>query len=109
MKKAAAVKVLQIRLEEYKFKRLEEEAKKSGVSMSEYAREIIFGDEEPFDARELNKKYQETIEGECLKYLKNSIETMSLAEFISLKAFLKRRKKEMKGDEFMQLPFNLEE
>lgn len=68
-----------------KFKKLEEEAKEAGVTLSEYARQILF-------AEEPNKKHLDSIERECINFLHKNIESMSIFSFIGLKSHLKRSK-----------------
>lgn len=107
MKKA--FKVLQVRIDEEKMKELEESAKETGVSLSEHVRRILFSEkvesistedvEERLEAmkEELDRKYLETIEGECIKYLNRSIESMSIFSFLNLQSFLKKNKKQLKA------------
>lgn len=83
--KKTEFKVLQVRMDGKKFSKLEEQAKEEGITLSEYARQILF-------AEEANKKNPDFIERECINFLNRNIESMNIFSFMSLKSHLKRSK-----------------
>ena len=98
-------KILQIRLSIDAYKKIESDAQASGLKVSEHARQIILSNkgvsllaEEAQEQmvrkeEELNRKYDEAIEGEAVKFLHNAIADMDFLTFVSLRSFLKKLKK----------------
>lgn len=83
--KKTEFKVLQVRMDGEKFSKLDEQAKEEGITLSEYARQILF-------AEEANKKNPDFIERECINFFNRNIQSMSIFSFMSLKSHLKRSK-----------------
>lgn len=113
----ADIKVLQIRFSLKDYEKISEDAKASGLTISEHARQILLSEKgmsllqeemqkwQKSQEAAMVEKYNENIQKKCDQFLLETIKSMSIFSFLGMRSFINKSKKN-KGVEFQKLTYS---